>query len=194
MTRANIYIHPSSFVDEGVIIGNGTSIWHFSHIFKGARLGENCKIGQNVVIHPSVVLGNNVKIQNNVSLYDGVVLEDDVFCGPSCVFTNILNPRSAYPRNSPEFYKKTTVKRGASIGANATIICGVTVGRHALIGAGAVVTKDVGDYELIYGNPARVRGHVCECGEKLLFSSDTSICSACQKTYKKSDDRINRLS
>ncbi|MBP6343865.1 MAG: N-acetyltransferase, partial [Candidatus Omnitrophica bacterium] len=141
--KSGVYIHSSSAVDDGAKIGEGTKIWHFCHIFKGAQIGRDCKIGQNVVVHGSVVVGNNVKIQNNVSVYDGVELEDDVFCGPSCVFTNIFNPRSAVNRSDPKFYRLTKVKKGATIGANSTILCGVTIGRYAFIGAGAVVTKDV---------------------------------------------------
>lgn len=193
MTTQNYCVHPSSFVDEGARIGRGTKIWHFCHIFKGARIGTDCKLGQNVVVHATAVIGNNVKIQNNVSVYDGVILEDDVFCGPSCVFTNILNPRSAVPRNSPEFYQKTLVKKGATIGANATILCGVTIGRYAFIGAGAVVTEDIGDYELVYGTPSKKQGWMCECGEKLKFTKNQATCKACQKRYKKSSKGVARL-
>ncbi|HET6386571.1 MAG TPA: acyltransferase [Armatimonadota bacterium] len=164
------FVHPSSYVDEDVEIGDGTTIWHFSHICSGARLGERCKIGQNVVIGPGVQIGSNVKIQNNVSVYTGVILEDDVFCGPSMVFTNVMIPRSAFPRNRPEDFNETRVKQGASIGANATIVCGNSIGRYAFIGAGAVVTKDVPDYALFYGNPARQHGYACECGQKLAKS------------------------
>ncbi len=191
MKNDDVYVHPSSFVDEGTQIGSGTKIWHFCHIFKGAQIGQNCKIGQNVVVHPTAIIGSNVKIQNNVSIYDGVILEDDVFCGPSCVFTNIINPRSAIPRNSAEFYQKTLVRKGASIGANATIICGVTIGRYAFIGAGAVVTKDVGDYELVYGNPARRHGWMCECGNKLTFIRHKSQCKVCSKKYIKQKDIVS---
>jgi len=151
-------VHPTAIIDEGAQIGNGTKIWHFSHIMTGAIIGENNNIGQNVVISPQVVLGNNVKVQNNVSIYTGVVCEDDVFLGPSCVFTNVINPRSFISRKDE--FKKTLVKKGATIGANATIICGVTIGEYAMIGAGAVVTKDIPDYALIVGNPGKQIGWV----------------------------------
>ena len=187
------YIHESSYVDDGVVIGEGTSIWHFCHVFKGAKLGRGCKIGQNVVIHSTAILGDNVKVQNNVSIYDGVILEDNVFCGPSCVFTNIFNPRSAFPRNTPDFYRKTLVKKGASIGANATVVCGVTIGQNAFVGAGSVVTKDVGDFELVYGVPAQCKGWVCECGEKLTFVKTNAQCSACQRQYQKTGDKVEKI-
>ena len=154
----NYQVHPTAVIDEGTIIGNGTKIWHFSHIMSGAVIGENCTIGQNVFIAPRVTLGNNVKVQNNVSIYTGVVCEDDVFLGPSCVFTNVINPRSFISRE--EEFRPTLVKKGATVGANATIICGVTIGEYAMIGAGAVVTKDVPDYALIAGNPGRQIGRV----------------------------------
>jgi UDP-2-acetamido-3-amino-2,3-dideoxy-glucuronate N-acetyltransferase len=188
------YAHPSSFVDEGARIGEGTKIWHFCHIFSGARIGKNCKIGQNVVVHGSVVIGDNAKLQNNVSLYDGVYLEDDVFCGPSSVFTNIFNPRSAVNRNDPKFYRKTTVRKGATIGANATIVCGVEIGRYAFIGAGAVVTRDVPDYALVYGSPAKCHGWMCECGEKIKLSKGKLACSICGAQYKKIKGRLSRVS
>ena len=159
------YIHDSSYVDEGAEIGEGTKIWHFSHIMGGAKIGKKCSIGQNVNVGSRAVIGNGVKIQNNVSVYDDVVIEDDVFCGPSCVFTNVINPRAFIERKHE--YKKTIVKKGATIGANATIVCGVTIGEYALIGAGSVVTKDIPPYALAYGNPARVHGRVNESGEKV---------------------------
>jgi len=159
------FAHESCYIDDGCVIGDGTKIWHFTHVMSGARIGERCNIGQNVVVSPDVVVGNNVKVQNNVSLYTGVVLEDDVFCGPSMVFTNVVNPRSHVSRKHE--YKQTLVRRGATIGANATVVCGHTIGRHAFIGAGAVVTKDVPDYALVVGNPGRVAGWMCECGVKL---------------------------
>jgi UDP-2-acetamido-3-amino-2,3-dideoxy-glucuronate N-acetyltransferase len=160
------FVHESSYVDEGAEIGEGTKIWHFCHIMSGAQIGEKCSIGQNVNIGSRAVIGNGVKIQNNVSVYDDVIIEDDVFCGPSCVFTNVINPRAFIERKHE--YRKTIVKKGASIGANATIVCGVTIGEYALVGAGSVVTRDVADYALVYGNPARVKGWVdkagnCEC-------------------------------
>ena len=160
----NYFVHESSYVDEGAEIGEGTKVWHFTHIMSGAKVGKKCSIGQNVNIGGKAVIGNGVKIQNNVSLYDDVVIEDDVFCGPSCVFTNVINPRAFIERKHE--YKQTLIKKGASIGANATIVCGVTVGEYALIGAGSVVTKDVPPYALVYGNPARVHGMVNAAGDK----------------------------
>lgn len=194
MPKSDYFVHPSSFVDEGARIGEGSAIWHFCHVFKGAEIGRKCKIGQNVVVHSTVKIGNNVKIQNNVSLYDGVILEDDVFCGPSCVFTNIKNPRCNVPRNSPEFYKPIIVRQGASIGANATIVCGVTIGRFAFIGAGAVVTKNVGDYELVYGNPAERQGWMSEHGERLVFRGNKAVCPASGQIYRKTGRQVKRES
>jgi len=158
------FSHESAYIDEGAIIGEGTKIWHFCHIMSGAQIGNNCSIGQNVNIGSKAIIGNGVKIQNNVSVYDDVIIEDDVFCGPSCVFTNVINPRSFIERKNE--YRKTIIKKGASIGANATIVCGVTIGEYALIGAGSVVTKDIPSYSLAYGNPARIHGKVDEKGEK----------------------------
>ena len=163
----DLYVHESTYIDENVSIGKGTQIWHFSHVMSGARIGEQCRIGQNVVIGPNVQIGTNVKIQNNVSVYEGVILEDHVFCGPSCVFTNVINPRSEIVRKKE--YRKTCVRRGATIGANATIICGHTIGRYAFIGAGAVVVKDVPDYAIIVGVPGKILGYMCECGIRLIF-------------------------
>lgn len=177
------FVHKSSYIDEPCQIGTGTKIWHFSHIMKGCVIGEACNIGQNVVISPSVVLGNGVKIQNNVSVYTGVTCEDGVFLGPSCVFTNVMNPRAFIERKDE--YKKTTVKQGASIGANATIVCGHDIGRYAFVGAGSVVTKTIPDFAMVYGSPARIQGWVCRCGEKLSFGSgDETFCSACSAGYK----------
>lgn len=190
MTERDVFIHKTADVEAGVFIGKGTKIWHFCHVFKNAKIGENCRIGQNVVIHSSAILGNNVKIQNNVSVYDGVILEDDVFCGPSCVFTNVFNPRSAFPRDPKTGFKKTLVKKGATIGANATIVCGHTIGRFAFVGAGAVVTKDVPEYALFYGNPAVLKGWMCECGEKIIFRGKTVKCRACGCRYSKKNNCV----
>ena len=178
------FVHESSFVDEPASIGKGTKIWHFCHVSKGAKIGKDCKIGQNVFIAPNVVIGNNVKIQNNVSLYEGVILEDHVFCGPSMVFTNIINPRSKYPQNTSDVYKPTRVREGASIGANATIVCGHQIGRYAFIGAGSVVTKDIPDYALVYGNPTRIRAWMCECGHKLAFVQKKAVCGNCRRKFQ----------
>lgn len=180
--RPELYFaHESAFVDEGVDIGEGTSIWHTSHILKGSRIGKQCKIGQNVVVGPHVTVGDGVKIQNNVSVYEGVTLEDYVFCGPSMVFTNVFNPRSEIPRMNE--LRQTLVKRGATLGANSTILCGVTIGRYALIGAGTVVTKDVPDHALVVGNPGRVTGWVCQCGVKLSVKDKQAACSTCGRQY-----------
>lgn len=180
------FVHESSFVDKNVKIGSQTKIWHFSHIQSGAVIGENCILGQNVNISNNVKIGHNVKIQNNVSVYEGVELQDYVFCGPSMVFTNDLAPRSKYPKGKAG-YKKTLVKTGASIGANATIICGITVGKCAMIAAGAVVTKNVPDYALMIGVPARQKGWVCECGHFLL---DSRTCIKCGRTYVLEDGKL----
>lgn len=178
----DFFVHPSSYIDENVQIGKNTKIWHFCHILKNTKIGENCIIGQNVMIGPNVKIGNRVKIQNNVSVYDGVELEDDVFCGPSMVFTNVINPRSFIERKSE--FKKTLVKRGATIGANATIVCGVTIGEYSFIGAGAVVTKNVPPYALVIGVPAKQTGWVCKCGTKLTFNNNIAICKNCSNQYK----------
>ena len=176
------FVHASSFVDEGCKIGNGTKIWHFSHVMSQCSIGENCNIGQNVVISPQVIIGNNVKIQNNVSVYTGVICEDDVFLGPSAVFTNVINPRSAVNRKTE--YQKTIVKKGASIGANATIVCGNDIGQYAFIGAGAVVTKSVPDFALLVGNPAKQIGWVSEYGHRLHFDeSNQAICPETKESY-----------
>lgn len=195
MSQENVFVHESSYVDEPSSIGSGTRIWHFSHIMKDTRIGENCNIGQNVVISPGCVVGNNVKIQNNVSVYTGVTLEDDVFCGPSMVFTNVINPRSHVERKDE--YQVTLVRQGASIGANSTIVCGITLGRYCFVGAGAVVTRDVPDYAVVYGSPARVRSWVCNCGLGLSFTTgkddrETATCS-CGARYDKSGDTVSQL-
>tara|TARA_B100000287_G_scaffold393882_1_gene407508 strand:+ start:3668 stop:4246 length:579 start_codon:yes stop_codon:yes gene_type:complete len=190
MSVGNIYIHESSFIDEDVIIGEGSKIWHFSHVQSGARLGKSCVLGQNVNIGNNVIIGNGVKIQNNVSVFEGVTLEDYVFCGPSMVFTNISNPRSEYPQRGTEHYKKTIVKKSASIGANATIICGNIIGKYSLIGAGAVVTKDVPNYSIVAGNPGKVIGWVNEKGERLSF--DTGGISTCKEFYFKKENVLER--
>lgn len=189
------HVHESSYVDDQVEIGGGTRIWHFCHIMSGSRIGRDCRIGQNVVIGPKCTVGNNVKIQNNVSVYQGVVLEDDVFCGPSMVFTNVNTPRSAFPRNQADDFLPTIVRRGASIGANATIVCGTTIGQCALIGAGSVVTRDVPAYGLVYGNPARLRGWACACGELLPVKGtppQQTECPTCQRRYELTADTVLR--
>lgn len=184
MSDKDYFIHSSSFVDDPCEIGSGTKIWHFSHIMSNCKIGENCNIGQNVVISPDVVLGNGVKIQNNVSVYTGVICEDDVFLGPSCVFTNVINPRSFIARKDE--YRTTLIKKGASIGANATIVCGHNIGRYAFVGAGSVVTKDVPDFALLVGNPAKILGYVCKCGERLEFKADGHAqCTTCSQQYIK---------
>jgi UDP-2-acetamido-3-amino-2,3-dideoxy-glucuronate N-acetyltransferase len=181
-------IHQSAYVDEGAQIGAGTKVWHFCHVNAGAVIGERCSLGQNVVVMPGVRVGNNVKIQNNVSLYQGVTLEDDVFCGPSCVFTNVRNPRSAVSRKHE--YLPTLVKRGASIGANATIVCGITIGEYAFVAAGAVITRDVPAYALVTGVPGRVAGWACQCGERLPAGL---VCSACGRSYRQQGDGLSLI-
>jgi UDP-2-acetamido-3-amino-2,3-dideoxy-glucuronate N-acetyltransferase len=186
------FVHESSYVDEPCEIGDGTKIWHFSHVMKNCVIGRGCNIGQNVVVSPDVRMGDNCKVQNNVSLYTGVILEDHVFCGPSMVFTNVVNPRSEVIRRDE--YKRTLVRRGASIGANATIVCGITIGRYAFIGAGAVVTKDVPDFALMVGNPARQKGWMCRCGIKLPpLEGSRGRCSACGAGYELADGRLRPL-
>jgi UDP-2-acetamido-3-amino-2,3-dideoxy-glucuronate N-acetyltransferase len=182
---SNFYVNQYAVVDDNVEIGENTKIWHFSHVQSGAKLGRNCVLGQNVNIGSNVTIGNYVKIQNNVSVYEGVTLEDYVFCGPSMVFTNILNPRSKYPQVGSQYYIKTLVKEGASLGANCTIVCGNTIGRFAMVGAGAVVTKDVPDFALVVGAPARIIGWYSEAGSKLNFSStNEAFCEKSGKKYK----------
>jgi UDP-2-acetamido-3-amino-2,3-dideoxy-glucuronate N-acetyltransferase len=185
------FVHESSYVDEGAEIGAGTKIWHFSHVMSGARIGPSCNLGQNVLVAPGVVIGRNVKIQNNVSVYEGVVLEDDVFCGPSMVFTNVTNPRSHVSRKSE--YRETRVRRGATLGANSTVICGHTVGEYAFVAAGAVVTKDVRPYALVAGVPAATIGWMCACGVRLPFEAvpaGHADCDACGAVYVAADGGI----
>ncbi|HEX8152308.1 MAG TPA: acyltransferase [Thermoanaerobaculia bacterium] len=183
-------IHESAYVDDGATLGEGTRVWHFCHVSAGAVIGANCSLGQNVFVARGTRIGNNVKIQNNVSIYEGVTLEDDVFCGPSMVFTNVRTPRSAFPRNRPEDYAPTLVRRGASIGANATIVCGVTIGEWAFIAAGAVVTRDVPPYALMAGVPAKQRGWACMCGATLKFGGDEATCAECGRRYRKNGGSI----
>lgn len=180
---ASHFVHESAYLDDGCTVGEGTKIWHFSHVQTGAVLGKKCIIGQNVYIAATAILGNNCKIQNNVSIYDNVELEDEVFCGPSMVFTNVFNPRAFIERKHE--YRKTLLKRGCTIGANATIVCGSTIGEYALVGAGSVVTKDVPAYALVYGTPGRIRGWVCKCGVKLApDQSGNAVCPECSLKYK----------
>lgn len=186
------FAHESAIIDDGCIIGKGTKIWHFSHIMKDSVIGENCNIGQNVVISPGVILGKNVKVQNNVSVYTGVTCEEDVFLGPSMVFTNVINPRSAIIRRNQ--YLTTVVKKGSSIGANATIVCGHTIGEYALIGAGAVITKDVKPFALVVGNPARQTGWVSEYGHKLSFNAEgIAVCPESGQKYKLENNSVTRI-
>jgi len=187
------FVHDSSFVDTGAQIGTGTKIWHFCHVMSGARIGERCNIGQNVFIAADVQVGSNVKIQNNISLYTGVIVEDDVFLGPSMVFTNVINPRSHV--NRKDEYRTTLIRKGASIGANATILCGITLGQYCFVGAGAVVTHDVPDYALVYGSPARIMGWMCQCGVELNFVAcedhEVATCGNCRKYYTKAGATIS---
>jgi UDP-2-acetamido-3-amino-2,3-dideoxy-glucuronate N-acetyltransferase len=181
----DVFIHESAFVDEGAQIGAGTRVWHFCHILGGAVIGERCSLGQNVVVMNGTRIGTNVKIQNNVSIYEGVTLEDDVFCGPSMVFTNVINPRSHINRKHE--YRRTLVKRGASIGANATVVCGVTLGKYCFVAAGAVVTRDVPDYALVMGVPAVQVGWMCYCGKRLSSFAPQAICPDCSRQYSNKD-------
>jgi UDP-2-acetamido-3-amino-2,3-dideoxy-glucuronate N-acetyltransferase len=185
-------VHESAFIDDDVEIGDGTTIWHVSHILRNSRIGKNCRIGQNVVIGPNVSVGNGVKIQNNVSVYEGVTLEDDVFCGPSAVFTNVYNPRSEIRRMDE--LRATLVRRGATLGANCTIICGITIGQYAFVGAGAVVTRDVPDFALVVGNPARVIGWMCACGNRLEHGNGAGgICKSCLREYRMAGEGMAAL-
>jgi UDP-2-acetamido-3-amino-2,3-dideoxy-glucuronate N-acetyltransferase len=190
---ADYFLHESSYVDAGAVIGSGTKIWHFCHVMAGAQIGRDCNIGQNVFIASGVQIGNRVKIQNNVSVYTGVTLEDEVFLGPAMVFTNVINPRSHVSRKDE--YQQTLVQRGATIGANATILCGITLGEYAFVGAGAVVTHDVPAYALVYGAPARLQGWMCRCGERLPFSiqntTESATCPRCDTRYEKFGQNIH---
>lgn len=188
----SFFVDETARVDPGSTVGNGTKIWHFSHVMPGAAIGAHCSLGQNVFVAARAVIGDHVKIQNNVSVYEGVVLEDYVFCGPSVVFTNVVTPRSAVPRNRPEDYSRTIVRRGATIGANATIVCGVTIGEYAFVGAGAVVTRDVPAYALVYGNPARVYGYACRCGEPFTLVLERGSCRSCGASYEMSAGELRR--
>lgn len=190
--QMNYFVHPTAVIDDGCEIGAGVKIWHFSHIMPGCKIGDNCNIGQNVVVSPKVILGKNVRVQNNVSIYEGVICEDDVFLGPSMVFTNVINPRSAVSRK--EEFKKTIVKKGASIGANATIVCGHNIGEFAFIGAGAVVTKEIAAYSLVVGNPARHVGWMSEYGIKLSFDKNNkAVCSESQQEYLLEGNHLTRI-
>lgn len=190
----DITVHASAIVDSGAQIGKGSRVWHFSHVSGGAVIGENCSLGQNVYVAKNVKIGNGCKIQNNVSLYEGVTLEDFVFCGPSMVFTNVRTPRSAFPRNTADDYHPTLIKKGASIGANATVVCGSTVGEWAFVAAGAVVTKDVPPYALIAGVPGKIIGWACECGRTLKFSEARAACSDCGRQYDRTgSDSVRRV-
>jgi len=193
--RMDYFVHESGYVDEGAQIGSGTKIWHFCHVMGSAVIGERCNIGQNVFVAADVKIGNNVKIQNNVSLYTGVIVEDDVFLGPSMVLTNVINPRSHVSRKDE--YKTTLIKKGASIGANATIVCGVTLGQYCFIGAGTVVTRNIPDYGLVYGNPGRIQGWMCQCGIRLEFETVDGVeqaqCPECGERYLKKGDVVTRV-
>ena len=191
-SETHIYIHPSAIVDDGSTIGEGSKIWHFCHVMKGASIGKKCNLGQNVMVAPGVVLGNNVKVQNNVSIYEGVICEDDVFLGPSMVFTNVINPRSAVVRQGQ--YSKTTVRKGATIGANATIVCGHDIGEFAFIGAGAVVTKTVKPYALVVGSPAKQTGWMSEYGHRLNFDANNmATCPESKEKYKLENGQVHKI-
>lgn len=187
---SNFFAHPTAIIDDGCVVGEGSKIWHFSHLMKGCRLGLNCNVGQNVVISPDVILGNNVKVQNNVSIYTGVVCDDDVFLGPSSVFTNILNPRSEVNRKTE--YLKTKLNKGVTIGANATILCGITLGKYAFIGAGTVVTKDVLEYALVIGNPGKQIGWMSEKGHKLTFVNNKATCDESGENYTLENNQVKK--
>lgn len=189
---SDYFAHQSAFVDEPAEIGQDTKIWHFCHVSKGAKIGKSCSLGQNVYVGSRVIIGDNCKIQNNVSVYDLVTLEDDVFCGPSMVFTNDMNPRAAFPKGGK--WIPTLVKKGASLGANCTIVCGITIGSHAFVAAGSLVRKEVPDYAVVAGVPSRIIGWMCQCGGRLSFEkSDQASCGLCQRKYRKSGDRVTIL-
>jgi len=190
----NYFKHESAYVDDNCVIGEGTKIWHFSHIQSGSKIGKKCVFGQNVNVGNNVSIGDYCKVQNNVSIYEGVTLEDYVFCGPSMVFTNILDPKCKYPQVGAQYYVKTLVKEGASIGANATIVCGITLGKHCLIGAGSVVTKDVPDYALVVGVPGKILGWVSEAGKRLEFNKDgIAFCEKSKKKYQLKDGLVTEI-
>jgi len=192
LSDKNYFIHETAIIDQNVSIGDDTKIWHFSHIQKGAKIGNNCTFGQNVNIGKNVKIGNYCKVQNNVSIFEGIELEDYVFCGPSMVFTNIKRPRSEFPQNKGEYYAKTLIRKSVSIGANATIICGITIGKYAFVGAGSVVTKDIPDYALVIGNPGVLVGWVNRYGDKLLFDENgISICPKTNEKYQLFDKKVN---
>ena len=194
MSDNKYYVNENAIVDENVVIGEGTKIWHFSHVQSGAKIGENCVLGQNVNGGNNVVIGSHCKIQNNVSIYEGVTLQDYVFCGPSMVFTNILDPRCKYPQVGSQYYVKTLVKEGASLGANCTIVCGNTIGKNAIVGAGAIVTKDVPDFALVIGAPARIVGWVSEAGKKLIFDNKGyAFCEKSGKKYKIKNESVTEV-
>ncbi|MFQ5702492.1 MAG: acyltransferase [Gemmatimonadales bacterium] len=188
---SDYFVHESSYIDDGAEVGEGTKIWHYCHVMPGARIGRNCNLGQNVVVMPRVTVGDNVKIQNNVSLYEGVILEDDVFCGPSCVFTNVGTPRANTSRKGE--YEKTLVRRGASIGANATVVCGTELGEFSFVGAGAVVTADVPAYALMLGVPARRVGWMCRCGQRLHLAQGVGKCERCGLAYRERDGCLRQI-
>ena len=191
MNEQPFYAHPMSIVDEGCEIGSGTRVWAGAHVMSGAKVGENCNIGEHCFIESGVSVGNHVTIKNNVALYDGAIVEDDVFLGPSCVFTNVINPRAFVSRKKE--FRPTIVRKGASIGANATLICGHTVGRYAFVGAGAVVSRDVPDYAIVYGTPARIHGYVCRCGCKLTFREDGAVCPECGSGYRLENGSVSEI-